>query len=358
MSKIAVFHDYFLVRGGGEKIALLLAKHFKSDVYTFAFDPNKSFGELAQGLNIFSSKNIFKYVQNLRQLAAINFFKNLYLWDNYDAHIFTGLYSIYSSMYNHPSIYYCFNVGHNLYDKTQNIKHAPLMRRLALSFLRKREIPRNRFIVRNYIDSLITICNFTAKNIKSFYNIQPEIIHIPVETKKFINRYSEDYYLVVSRLEEFKRVHLVVEAFKKMKDKKVIIIGDGSQKRKLLSLAKSYKNIKFLDVSSQEDLIDYYSRCISVINVPYEDYGMVPIEAAAAGKPSIVSNDLGMEETVIKNKTGFVIKADLQNLIDAVKRMTPEVAESMKKDCLKFSKKFDIDIFHKKWENKIKEVLR
>ncbi|MEM5797313.1 MAG: glycosyltransferase [Candidatus Aenigmatarchaeota archaeon] len=168
---------------------------------------------------------------------------------------------------------------------------------------------------------------------------------------------AKDYYLAPGRLDPIKRVDLIIEAFKQLKDKNLIIIGDGPEKSKLLSMAKGYANIKILDVSTQEELRDYYSKCICCIAIPNDDYTMVPLEAAAAGKPSIVSDDFGVRETVVENKTGILIKPDVKNLVNAINSMTPEVAESMKKDCLNFAKKFDIDIFYEKWENKIKSML-
>ncbi|MEM5808888.1 MAG: glycosyltransferase, partial [Candidatus Aenigmatarchaeota archaeon] len=137
-----------------------------------------------------------------------------------------------------------------------------------------------------------------------------------------------------------------------------IICGEGPEKEKLMLQAKDCKNIKFVNYNiSKKELLDLYSRCLATIYIPKdEDFGFIPVESMASGKPCIGANEGGLKETIIHGKTGFLINPTVNNLIKTIKHLTPEKAEKMKKDCIKRAKEFDISVFYKKWETYLKTI--
>jgi glycosyltransferase involved in cell wall biosynthesis len=205
----------------------------------------------------------------------------------------------------------------------------------------------------------VSISQNVGKRVKRYYDRESEVIYPPVETKNYKCKDYEDFFLVIQRLYLPKRTRIIVEAFKKMPDKKLIIVGDGPEKKKLENMAARSKNIQFLPYNiPPNEIIDLYSRCMATIYIPKEeDFGFIPVESMASGKPCIGSNEGGVKETIIDRKTGFLIKPTVSKLINAVKAMDVERAESMKKNCIKRAKDFDIKTFYRNWDMIIKRSM-
>jgi glycosyltransferase involved in cell wall biosynthesis len=165
----------------------------------------------------------------------------------------------------------------------------------------------------------IAISENVKHRIKKHYNIDSTVINPPVNTDFFVpapNKRQEEYYLIVSRLKAYKRIELAIEAFNELK-KPLLIIGDGSHYNYLKSI--SNKNIQFLRDINDEKLLSYYQRCRAVIFPQIEDFGIVPLEAQACGKPVIAFKAGGALETVEDKKTGiFFLEQKRESLIKAV----------------------------------------
>jgi glycosyltransferase involved in cell wall biosynthesis len=167
----------------------------------------------------------------------------------------------------------------------------------------------------------------TKERIRNAYNYQKDIplIKPPVNCKAFyVSATVEDYYLVVSRLESYKKVDLVVEAFN-MLGYRLIIVGKGSQEAELKRVAK--ENIEFKSGLSSEEIARLYTHCKALIFPQHEDYGIAPLEANASGRPVIAYGKGGVLDTMIplthkqdaSTSTGvFFYKQDVDNLITAI----------------------------------------
>ena len=124
--------------------------------------------------------------------------------------------------------------------------------------------------------------------------------------------------MVVSELVPYKRTDLAIDAFNKLK-LPLVIIGNGPYKKCLVRLAK--KNIKFLDWQPIDKLKEYYSKAKALIYPQKEDFGIIAVEAQAAGCPVIAYKIGGALDSVIKDKTGiFFNDKTKESLIDAVRR--------------------------------------
>jgi len=170
-------------------------------------------------------------------------------------------------------------------------------------------------------DKIISISTEVQSRIKKYYNRDSKIIFPPVDIDKFRrlkNSKAEDYYLLVSRLVKYKKVDLAIKTFNKL-GKKLIIVGTGREENRLKSMAN--KNIHFRSKLTDRELKDYYIKAKALIFPQIEDFGIVVIEAQAAGIPAIAFYQGGAKDTVVDGKTGiFFKKQNTQSLIDAVHR--------------------------------------
>ncbi len=355
--KIALLFDRLVELGGAERAAMILAKELNADVFTTYINwdlVDKEFKKIRAheiGLNLKNSK-LLTYSE-----IALRFW-NLELPKKFDVYLFYRVFSISSSMKHHPNIWLCNTPPravydlHDLINKRLNLFQKPIFNVWCLFY----KIFDQKFV--SYVDKILSISENVSKRIEKYYNRKAPVVYLPVETKKHYCKGYENFYLAPGRLEVEKRFDLIIEAFKEMPDKQLKIAGDGSQRKKLEILARGCENIEFLGALNSEFLFDLYSRCTATIYMPIdEDFGLVPLESMASGKPCIAANEGGCKETVIHRKNGFLIKPTKEEIIKHVKMLTPDKAKTMKKDCIKRAKEFDVKVFIKKLREEIKDLI-
>ena len=357
--KLGIFYDTFVNRGGAERTVSILANHFKADIITAGYDPNlfkDMIHTTVADIGNLTLKNINPSMGLLE--SDIRFYMNRNNFD-YDLFIFCGMHSIFAAYDNTPNIWLCFTPSRLLYDlkeerlNTLNSIQRPIWNRYIKFFS-----PRDQNVIKNEIQKIIVNSKNTQMRVKSFYGLDSRIIYSPIETEKFKFKEFGDFFLTVNRIAFHKRVDLIAKAFTKMPDKNLVIIGDGPDNKKLLRIIKGHHNIRFLGSVDDVQLKDAYSRCLATIYVPMdEDFGRIPLEGMAAGKPCIAANEGGCKETVIHNKTGFLTEPTIGSIIKEVKRLSVEKAEEMKDDCIIWAKKFDTKTFIEKWKNEIKDSI-
>jgi glycosyltransferase involved in cell wall biosynthesis len=169
------------------------------------------------------------------------------------------------------------------------------------------------------VDQYAAISHFVAARIAKYYRRHADIIYPPVSVDDFAtSSSSEDFYLSVGQLVAYKRADLMVEAFNLL-GKRLVVIGEGELMPKLRRLAKS--NIQLLGRQPFDVIRDHYSRCRALVFPGTEDFGIVPVEAMASGKPVIAFAAGGALDTVIDGRTGVLFsEQSLQGLVGAVHR--------------------------------------
>jgi len=149
----------------------------------------------------------------------------------------------------------------------------------------------------NRVDYFIANSHNVRRRIQRHYRRDAEVIHPPVDTDLFQPTSSPgDYFLIVTALVPYKQVGLAIEAFNRLGEP-LLIVGDGPEKGKLMRLARP--NIEFTSWKSPEELRDIYSGSKALIFPGEEDFGIVPLEAQACGRPVIAYGRGGVLETVI-----------------------------------------------------------
>ena len=150
----------------------------------------------------------------------------------------------------------------------------------------------------NGVDLFIANSEFIARRIQKVYRREAKVIYPPVDLQNYpLCKQKEDFYLTASRLVPYKRVDLIVEAFSRMRDRKLIVIGDGEQMAKIK--AKASDNIKFLGYREPEKLREYMQNTKAFVFAAEEDFGITPVEAQACGTPVIAYGRGGVCESVI-----------------------------------------------------------
>jgi glycosyltransferase involved in cell wall biosynthesis len=138
-------------------------------------------------------------------------------------------------------------------------------------------------------------------------------LHHPPALSGFTVPKGQDYVLMPGRLHRWKRVHLIIEAYRHLKrDVPLLITGTGEDEASLRALARGDRRIRFLGAVKDADLVELYANALVVPFVPrHEDYGLVTIEAFKSGKPVLTCTDSGETiEFVRDGENGYVVEPD------------------------------------------------
>lgn len=153
------------------------------------------------------------------------------------------------------------------------------------------------------VDHFIANSGFVAARIRKFYRREAEVIFPPVNTTEFSHEQERgDFYLCLGQLVAYKRADLAVEAFNKL-GLPLVVVGEGELFERLKSIASP--NVELMGRQPFPVIKDLLQRCRGLIFPGMEDFGIVPVEAMAAGAPVIAYGKGGALETVIHGKTGI-----------------------------------------------------
>lgn len=196
-------------------------------------------------------------------------------------------------------------------------------------------------------DVLIAISKTVQKRIKEIYHRESIVVYPPVEVDRFkISPENEiqDYFLSVGRLVPYKKVDLLVEVFNQL-GWPLKIIGSGPEEQKLKKMAEA--NIEFLGALSNEKRDWYYQRTRAFVFPANEDFGIVPVEAMASGRPVIAYSQGGVSETVTEGLSGlFFHEQSVQSLMTALKKF--KKLQFNPQDIKKSVQKYNPNIFKAK----------
>lgn len=359
--KIAIVHDYLNQFGGAERVVSALHEALPLDpIYTSIFDERRM-PDIFQRMDIrtsFMQKfplvfTLFKYYLLFYPLA----------FESFDLSEYDLILSSSSAWAKGVKkrdgqlhICYCHTPMRFVW------RYEDYVRRESIpSFLRSL-LPLALEPIKNWdvqtaeaVDLYIANSKNVAERIKKTYGRESVIIHPPVECDFFKPKaLDHDYFLVVSRLNTYKRIDIVVEAFSEM-DLPLKIIGDGPDRKNLQKMAGP--SVEFLGRLPDQELAEHMAECRALVFPGEEDFGIVPLEAMSAGRPVIAYKAGGAEETVIDGETGiFFEEQSADSLIQAVKRF--QFKTFNKNKIREHALKFDKAVFKRKIMDFIKEKFR
>ena len=322
--KVAIVHYWFVTRRGGEKVVEELARIFpQADLFTHVLDRRQLHSSLADKTFTTSFINAlpratrwYQYYLPLMPLALEQLDLRGYdlvissesgpakgvLTDSNTAHV----------CYCHTPMRYIWDLTHDYGEMNGPIKRALMAP--WLHYLRMWDR-----LCADRVDHFVANSENVRRRIRKHYRRESTVIHPPVDVEAFsLSETQENFYLLVGQLVAYKRTDLAVRAFAGF-GRRLVIIGEGEELRNLQALASS--NVEFLGWQSAEVLCCYYARCRALVFPGEEDFGMVPVEAMASGRPVIAFARGGALETVIENETGvFFQEQTVESLRAAVLR--------------------------------------
>lgn len=327
--KIAIIHDWLITFGGAERtLEQMLICFPEADIFTLIdFLPERDRGFL-EGKNIYTSfLQKFPFIENsyrkflpLMPLAIEQFQLN-----EYDL-VISSCHAVSKGVLVGPDqlhVCYCYTPIRYAWDlQFQYLKETNLLRGLK-SWLARALLHQIRiWDVRSEkgVDHFIAISKYISRRIKKAYRRDSNVIYPPVDTDAFsLTDEKKDFYLTASRLVPYKKVSLIIEAFSKLPDKSLIVIGDGPDLNKCIS--KATENVKVLGWQPNEVLKKYMQEAKAFVYAAEEDFGIVPIEAQSCGTPVICFAKGALLETVrginVDSPTGIFFD---EQSVDSIQR--------------------------------------
>ncbi|GAB4489490.1 MAG: hypothetical protein OHK006_21260 [Thermodesulfovibrionales bacterium] len=186
----------------------------------------------------------------------------------------------------------------------------------------------------------IAISDYIARRISQCYGRESTVIYPPVDIESFAPAGTkEDYYVTASRMVPYKRMDMIVEAFSRMPEKRLVVIGGGPDFRKVQ--AKAAANVELLGYQPSEVLKTHLQRAKAFVFAAEEDFGILPVEAQACGTPVIAYGKGASTETVIDGVTGILFQEqNVEGVIQAVEAFEKHRAfdqQEIRKNAERFS---------------------
>ena len=205
------------------------------------------------------------------------------------------------------------------------------------------------------VDLFVANSRFVAERIKRIYRRDSVVVHPPVDCGFFSEgKYcKKEYYLFAGQLIPYKRPDLALEACRKL-GRKLVFVGTGSMEKELKKRAGH--DVEFAGRVSGEKLRQYYAEARALLFPGIEDFGIVPLEAQAAGTPVIAFGAGGALETVQANKTGlFFDRADAETLAQAILEFENRIWDDA--PCRTRAAEFSPSVFREKFRDAVQSVL-
>jgi glycosyltransferase involved in cell wall biosynthesis len=207
----------------------------------------------------------------------------------------------------------------------------------------------------NGVNQFIAISNFIARRIQKVYGRESTVIYPPVDTDQFSPRSNkEEFYLVASRMVPYKKTSLIVEAFRGLPDKKLIVIGDGP---KFEDVRRNLPgNVTLLGFQPNPVLTEYMQRARAFVFAAEEDFGIVCVEAQACGTPVIAYGKGGALETISglnsAEPTGvFFDEQSIASIQQAIQKFERERGRITPEACRRNALRFGIQRFRSEFSD-------
>jgi glycosyltransferase involved in cell wall biosynthesis len=209
------------------------------------------------------------------------------------------------------------------------------------------------YLAAQRVDYFIANSSVVQKRIAKTYRKESVVVYPPVRCSKFLPSETDgDYYLVVSRFVEYKRVDLAIKACNEL-GRKLIVVGSGQEGKNLKKLVG--KTVQFITSTSDEQVVKLMSECKALLFPVEEDFGIVPVEVMSCGRPVIAFGKGGALDTVIDGKTGVLFdEQTVESLKGAIEKF-----EGMKFDkqaIREHALKFDESVFAERIAEFVKNV--
>lgn len=205
------------------------------------------------------------------------------------------------------------------------------------------------------VDQFVGNSDNVAGRIRRHYGRESVVIYPPVDTDRVLGdgQPPDDFYLVVTRLVGYKRVDLAIEACNRLK-RRLVVVGTGNQFEHLRRLAGP--TVTFAGALPDADVAKLYARAKAFLFPGFEDFGITPVEAQAAGRPVVAFGKGGALETVVGGVTGvFFHEQSVDAVVDAMKQL--DHLDIDPRACRANAERFDSSIFRQQISTLLESLL-
>jgi len=347
--RVALVHDWLTVNRGAEKVLLELCRLFPSaEIHTLLWNPGNVHPEIDRRVVQTSFLQRFPAAPRLYRNYLPLFPKAIESLKISDVDIvISSSHAVAKSVivpegarhvsYVHTPMRYLWRdtASYFQFGRGGHLKSAAL--KAVSPYLR-------RFDVRtaDRVEHFIANSENVRERIREVYDREAAVIHPPVDTDFYHPDPAAggDYYLIASALEPHKRIDLAVRAFAGM-DAPLVVVGAGTQQAELRSIAGH--NVSFVGRVSDEELRRLYRGCRAALLPGVEDFGIVPVEVQACGRPVIYFKKGGACETVIPGETGVYFEVQKAGALRAAIAESEQIAwdpERIRRNSLRFSRAY------------------
>lgn len=363
MQKVAVLHYWWLSNRGGEAVVTEILKIYPyADLYIHVYDEDlvrKSLAPFFRGriYSTFISKLPLSKKLYQKYLPLMPFALEQLDLSKYDL-VISSESGPTKGVITRPDaihICYCHSPMRYIWDMYHEyLKRSGFVVRNIFPFIAHYLRAWDRLSA-DRVDFFIANSNFISSRINKFYRRKSEVINPPVFVDRFDpNAPRENFYLYLGQLVSYKRADIAIEAFNTL-GLPLVVIGEGEEYHALLKSSKN--NITFLGRQSFPIVKEYLERCKGLIFPGIEDFGIVPIEAMAAGAPVIAYAKGGALESVIDLQTGVLFyEQTSESLIKAIEKFEKNSALFNSQFLHNYSRSYSVEIFHSKFKKFIDKI--
>lgn len=348
---MAVVHDWLIANGGAERtLARILECYPQAEVFSLVdFMPKEERGFLGERAVHTSflqrlpfARRYYRHYLPLMPLAVESF--DLSAFDLVISSSFcvakgvlTGPDQVHVS-YVHSPMRYAWDLQHQ-YLREHGLERGMrgLLTRKLLHDLRMWDVR-----TANGVDHFICNSAFIGRRIWKIYRRHSQVIYPPVDTELFqpADAEREDYYLTASRLVPYKCTRLIMDAFARLPERRLVVIGEGPEFKRLKAVAAP--NVQMLGYQPSSVLRDHMQRARGFVFAALEDFGIAPVEAQACGTPVIAYGRGGVTESVVEGKSGvFFAEQTVESLLGAIQQFERRLgrfsAAEIRANALRFS---------------------
>jgi glycosyltransferase involved in cell wall biosynthesis len=354
--RVAVVHDWLTVYAGAERaLEQILALYPEADLFSVIdFFPEHLRSRLLdkQAKTTFIQKlpfarKLYRYYLPLMPLAIEQLDMTGYDLVISSSHavskgILTGPDQLHIC-YCYSPIRYAWDLQHQYLEGKRKLFARYLLHKIRLWDARSA----------NGVDSFACISHFIAKRIQKCYRRDAAVIYPPVSIDAFpLQEEKEDFYVTASRLVPYKKVDAIVEAFRLLPDRKLFVIGEGPEKKRIMKRAP--KNVSFLGHVSHETLCHYMGHARAFLYAAVEDFGIAPLEAQACGTPVIAYQKGAVCETL--EDTGIFFQQQTPSAIAEAVRDYEKRKPILPKACRENAKRFTIERFRQEFSDLVERM--
>ena len=327
--QVALVHDFLLDVRGAERVFLALCDLFpQADLFTAVYDERGTEGRFA------ARRPTTSFLQRMHPDArTFRALLPLYPYAmealdlrGYDLVISSSSAWAHGVIADADAVHVCY--CHNPFRYAWNAREATLakydpLRRAALGFVFQRWRQWD-WIAAQRVDQYAANSETTRKRVKRYFGREATVLYPPVETERFAPGPVGDEFVVLSELMPHKRIDLAIAAFNELR-LPLTVVGNGPDARRLRRMAGP--TIRFTGRVSDEEAARLFATCRALVVPSVEEFGIVAVEAQAAGRPVLAIQAGGTCETVVDGVTGRFWSGNSDALADAVLAFDPDAID-------------------------------